>query len=100
MSVAISWANKMQLAKCDIMVGFPISSHNCSLTLETQEDKETSAAAAEESDDQVWCVCRKEEYGRMILCENSNCKIGWFHFGCVGLSRKPPGMWYCAECRP
>ena len=29
MSVAISWANKMQLAKCDIMVGFPISSHIC-----------------------------------------------------------------------
>ena len=27
MSVAISWANKMQLAKRDIMVGFPISSH-------------------------------------------------------------------------
>ena len=27
MSVAISWDNKMQLAKCDIMVGFPISSH-------------------------------------------------------------------------
>ena len=27
MSVAISWANKMQLAKCDIMVGFSISSH-------------------------------------------------------------------------
>ena len=70
------------------------------MTLETQEDKETSAAAAEESDDQVWCICRKEEYGRMILYENNNCKIGWFHFGCVGLSRKPPGMWYCAECRP
>ena len=32
MSVAISWANKMQLAKCDIMVGFPISSHICSFT--------------------------------------------------------------------
>ena len=29
MSVAISWANKMQLAKCDIIVGFPISSHIC-----------------------------------------------------------------------
>ena len=27
MSVAISWANKMQLAKCDIMAGFLISSH-------------------------------------------------------------------------
>ena len=31
MSVAISWDNKMQLAKCDIMVGFPISSHIYSL---------------------------------------------------------------------
>ena len=27
MSVAISWANKMQLAKCDIRVGFCKSSH-------------------------------------------------------------------------
>ena len=27
MSVAISWANKMQLAKCDIMISFPISGH-------------------------------------------------------------------------
>ena len=27
MSGTISWANRMQLAKCDIMVGFPISSH-------------------------------------------------------------------------
>ena len=27
MSVAISWANKKQLAKCVYMVGFPIFSH-------------------------------------------------------------------------
>ena len=27
MSVAISWANKKQLAKCAYMVGFPIFSH-------------------------------------------------------------------------
>ena len=27
MSVAISWANKKQLAKCVYMVSFPISSH-------------------------------------------------------------------------
>ena len=35
MSVAISWANKMQLAKCDIMVGFQISSHILKILLET-----------------------------------------------------------------
>ena len=27
MNVAISWAKKVQLAKCDILVGFPKSSH-------------------------------------------------------------------------
>ena len=27
MSVAISWANKMELAQCDISVSFPKSSH-------------------------------------------------------------------------
>ena len=27
MSVAISWAKKVQLAKCNILVGFPKSSH-------------------------------------------------------------------------
>ena len=31
MSVAINWDNKMHLAKCDIMVGFPISSHILSI---------------------------------------------------------------------
>ena len=34
MSVAISWDNKMQLAKCDIMVGFPISSHICAISIQ------------------------------------------------------------------
>ena len=34
MSVAISWANKKQLAKCDIMVSFPISSHIFVLLIE------------------------------------------------------------------
>ena len=33
MSVAISWVNKKQLAKCVYMVGFPISSHICILVL-------------------------------------------------------------------
>ena len=33
MSVAISWARKVQLAKCDIMVGFPKSSHILYITI-------------------------------------------------------------------
>lgn len=26
------------------------------------------------------------------------CKIEWFHFGCVGLKEKPKGKWYCSNC--
>ena len=39
-----------------------------------------------------------KEYGKMIACDNLNCPIEWFHFGCVGLSSKPRGQWFCMEC--
>jgi hypothetical protein len=26
------------------------------------------------------------------------CKIEWFHFGCVGLKEHPKGKWYCSTC--
>jgi len=26
------------------------------------------------------------------------CKIEWFHFGCVGLKEQPKGKWYCSSC--
>ena len=42
MSVAISWANKMQLAKCDIMVGSPISSHIAVVLAIMNSDTQTS----------------------------------------------------------
>ena len=44
-----------------------------------------------------YCHCRGPEEGRMIACDNSNCEVEWFHFRCVGLTRKPRGFWYCSE---
>ena len=35
MSVAISWAKKVQLAKCDISADFPKSSHKCYPQIDT-----------------------------------------------------------------
>ena len=35
------------------------------------------------------------EYGKMILCDNSNCAIQWFHIDCLKL---PKGKWYCPMC--
>ena len=51
MSVAISWGNKMQLAKCDIMVGFPISSHilSHSLIVQSPTDQVSSKINTEDS---------------------------------------------------
>jgi hypothetical protein len=42
----------------------------------------------------------------MILCDNTRCKIGWYHMKCLGLSQlerdalwKDHAEWYCEECR-
>ena len=44
-----------------------------------------------------YCWCQQEEHGRMIACDNNDCVREWFHFECVGLTRKPRGKWYCCD---
>lgn len=46
----------------------------------------------------VYCSCKGDEYGRMICCDNENCPIGWYHYLCEGITRKPKGQWYCKMC--
>ncbi|KAI5348282.1 hypothetical protein L3X38_001169 [Prunus dulcis] len=46
----------------------------------------------------TYCLCNQVSYGEMVACENPNCKVEWFHFGCVGLKDKPKGKWYCPDC--
>ena len=41
---------------------------------------------------------RNEEYGKMILCDSSNCAIQWFHIDCLKLAEVPKGKWYCPVC--
>jgi len=48
----------------------------------------------------TYCLCHQVSYGEMIGCDNPDCPIEWFHFGCVGLSSKPKGKWFCARCKP
>ena len=61
---------------------------------ETQDEKLTQA-----DDDQIYCYCCCEEHGKMIECDNKECKIGWFHFICVGIKRTPRGQWFCPDCK-
>ena len=47
----------------------------------------------------LYCYCNSVEYGKMECCDNQNCKIGWFHFGSVGIKYKPGGDWFCKNCK-
>lgn len=46
----------------------------------------------------TYCFCNQVSYGEMVACDNPDCKIEWFHFGCVGLREQPKGKWYCSNC--
>lgn len=45
-----------------------------------------------------YCLCNQVSYGEMVGCDNPNCPIEWFHYGCVGISDPPKGKWYCPKC--
>ncbi len=49
----------------------------------------------------TYCYCKGVSFGEMVGCENEDCKIGWFHLGCVGLTPDtvPRGKWLCPSCR-
>jgi hypothetical protein len=48
----------------------------------------------------TYCLCQQVSYGEMIGCDNQDCPIEWFHFGCMALTTKPKGKWYCPKCSP
>ena len=49
----------------------------------------------------TYCYCKGVSFGEMVGCENEDCKVGWFHLGCVGLTPEtvPRGKWLCPSCR-
>jgi len=46
-----------------------------------------------------YCYCGQGSHGEMVACDNSQCNIEWFHYGCVGLQSPPAGHWLCPECQ-
>ena len=55
-------------------------------------------AVESDKENQLYCVCRGPEYGKMIACDNAKCGVQWFHYKCVGLKRAPRGKWFCKTC--
>lgn len=40
------------------------------------------------------CITPNPQVG----CDNPECAVEWFHFGCVGITASPKGEWLCESC--
>jgi len=61
-----------------------------------EEEMEVDEDAQE--DNTPYCYCREKSHGSMIMCDNADCKVQWFHWSCVGINEDPTGDWFCKEC--
>ncbi|WAQ97892.1 ING4-like protein [Mya arenaria] len=74
-------------------------SHHLLPELMTSKLRNKQVVNTPTEDVQTWCICEEREYGKMILCSNEDCQIGWCHYGCVNVKRKPRGRWLCPRCK-
>ncbi|XP_014666314.1 PREDICTED: uncharacterized protein LOC106808215 [Priapulus caudatus] len=88
-----------QLAILPELVGKFYSRCSNTLTPLTSLPCDSSRVNRQASDDNTWCYCGQVESGRMIGCDNQNCKLGWFHYTCLQITSAPKGKWFCPDCR-
>ncbi|KAK5896379.1 hypothetical protein CgunFtcFv8_009985 [Champsocephalus gunnari] len=85
-----------------------LSSCSSSSALAQELSQHASALPEAEANSQVdwtydpneprYCICNQVSYGEMVGCDNTDCPIEWFHYGCVGLTEAPKGKWFCPQC--
>ncbi|EIJ89492.1 inhibitor of growth protein 5 [Nematocida parisii] len=44
------------------------------------------------------CTCKRPSKGEMIVCDNAECPIEWYHSACVGIKGTPKKKWVCNIC--
>ncbi|XP_041350155.1 inhibitor of growth protein 3-like [Gigantopelta aegis] len=80
----------------------PVISAPSTPIIELIEDQNTELQIADDwqsdPNEPRYCVCNQVSYGDMVGCDNDDCPIEWFHYGCVGLSQAPKGKWFCPQC--
>ena len=50
----------------------------------------------------TYCLCDQVAFGKMLLCDNESCKIGWFHFDCLKIEDSynfENIFFFCDECK-
>ena len=68
-------------------------------TGESVDGQSDDVAANNNQGNDSFCYCHGSDEGSMIACDNSACKIEWFHQSCLKLKNLPRGKWYCPDCR-
>ncbi|MEN2497091.1 MAG: hypothetical protein MHMPM18_005161 [Marteilia pararefringens] len=61
-------------------------------------DTDSSISQDRNDNDEKFCYCNNGSFGKMIACDNQDCKIEWFHFRCVNLKKTPSDKWFCPDC--
>jgi hypothetical protein len=54
-------------------------------------------SAVNKTDEGSYCLCRSVWCNGMVACSNEDCKIEWYHLGCINLWQKPVGKWVCPK---
>lgn len=54
-------------------------------------------SAVNKTDEGSYCLCRSVWCNGMVACSNEDCKIEWYHLGCINLWQRPVGKWVCPK---
>ena len=58
------------------------------------------SSSVHSEDAEVFCICRRGEFGKMIECDSPWCEIGWFHCSCLNLANDfEQNEWFCPQCK-
>jgi hypothetical protein len=49
------------------------------------------------TDEGSYCLCRSVWCNGMVACGQEDCKVEWYHLGCINLWQKPTGRWVCPK---
>jgi len=74
------------------------STSDSNTTSESVDGQSDDVAANSNQGNDYFCYCRGPDEGSMIACDDSACKIEWFHQSCFKLKNLPRGKWYCPDC--
>ena len=57
-------------------------------------------SAVNKTDEGSYCLCKSVWCNGMVACANEDCKVEWYHLGCINLWQKPTGRWVCPKYSP